>query len=123
MFLHIRPFSIYLLVHIVPQLTHWKQCIETKDISLPLTVYKVKKKLRSIAVHMVIYCLKMSESSIQHTSGTFMFPDTCYRRMWLHLAVLFVTQIYRVFRCVQDTRFAEWLTCDRMIKDYTQTKP
>ena len=52
-----------------------------------------------------------------------MFPHTRYRRMWLHLAVLFVTTIDRVVRCVQDTRFAEWLSRDRVIKDYTQTKP
>jgi len=56
-------------------------------------------------------------------SGTFMFPVTRYRRMWLHLAVLFVTTIDRVVRCVKDTRFAEWLSRDRMIKDYTRTKP
>lgn len=81
MFLLIHLFLIYLLVHIVPELTHWKQCIETKDISLPLTAYKVKK-LRSIALHVLIYFLKINESIIQHMSGTFMFPDTHYRRMW-----------------------------------------
>lgn len=35
------------------------------------------------------------------------------------LAVLFVTTIERVVRCVRDTRIAEWLSRDRTIKDYT----
>jgi len=39
MFLLVHPFLIYMLVHILPELTHWQQCIETKDISLALTVY------------------------------------------------------------------------------------
>jgi hypothetical protein len=82
MFLLIHSFLIYLLVHILSELTHWQQCIETKDISLTFTLYKVKNKLRSIALHIVIYILKTSENIIQHTSGTFIFPDRRYRRMW-----------------------------------------
>ena len=35
------------------------------------------------------------------------------------IAVLFVTMIKIVVMCVQDTRFAEWLSLDRMINDYT----
>jgi len=55
MFLLIHLFLIYLLVHFVPELTQWKQCIETKDISLPLTVYKVKKTSLHCSPHFDLF--------------------------------------------------------------------